>query len=102
MKKMFIEIRLCNRMTYVFKDHVKIVKIYMVKFNVSILNRLKTMFFLVNTKYIHKYNVSLNKTVTVTLHYFEQMFFPYLNPSYLKFTYKCFVRLAFHNSYERY
>ena len=32
-------------MTYVFKDHVKIVKIYMVKFNVSILNRLKTMFF---------------------------------------------------------
>ena len=38
-------------MTYVFKGHVKIVKIYMVKmvkFNVSILNSLK-MFF-VNTK----------------------------------------------------
>ena len=44
-KKIFIEIRLCNRMTYVFKGHVKIVKIYMVKFNVSVLNRLKTMFF---------------------------------------------------------
>ena len=44
-KKVFIEIRLCNRMMYVFKGHVKIVKIYMVKFNVSILIRLKTMFF---------------------------------------------------------
>ena len=41
------------------KDHVKIFKIYIVKFNVSILDRLKTMFFYVNTKYIHKYNVSL-------------------------------------------
>ena len=44
-KKMFTEIRLCNRMTYVFKGHVKIVKIYMVKFNVSILKRLKIMVF---------------------------------------------------------
>ena len=43
--KMFIEIRLWNRMTYVFKDCVKIVQIYMVKFNVSILNWIKTMFF---------------------------------------------------------
>ena len=41
-KKMFIEIRLCNLMIYVFK----IVKIYMVKFNVSILIRLKIMGFL--------------------------------------------------------
>ena len=31
---------------YVFKGHVKIVKIYMAKFNVSILNRLKIMVFL--------------------------------------------------------
>ena len=38
-KKMAIEIRLCNLMAYVFKGHVKIVKIYMVKFNASILNR---------------------------------------------------------------
>ena len=45
-KKMFIGIGLCNTITYVFKGHVKIVKIYMVKFNVSILNRLKIMFFL--------------------------------------------------------
>ena len=45
-KKMFIEIRLCNLMTYAFKGHVKIVKIYMVKFNVSILNRVKIMGFL--------------------------------------------------------
>ena len=43
-KKMFIEIRLCN-LTYVFKEHVKFAKIYMVKFNVSILNRLKIMGF---------------------------------------------------------
>ena len=42
---MFIEIRLCNRMTYVFKGHVKTVKICMVKFNVSILKGLKIMVF---------------------------------------------------------
>ena len=34
---MFVEIRLYNLMTYVFKGHVKFVKIYMVKFNVSFL-----------------------------------------------------------------
>ena len=45
-KEMFIEVKLCNLTTYVFKGHVKIVKIYMVKFNVSILNRLKIMDFL--------------------------------------------------------
>ena len=45
-KKMFIEVRLCNLTTYVFKGHVKIVKIYMVKFNVPILNRLKIIGFL--------------------------------------------------------
>ena len=45
-KKMLIEVRLNNLTTYVFKGHVKIVKIYMVKFNVSILNRLKIMGFL--------------------------------------------------------
>ena len=39
-KKMFIEIRLCIPMTYNFKGYVKIVEIFMVKFNVSILNRL--------------------------------------------------------------
>ena len=63
---MFIEIRLWNRMTYAFKDHVKIVQIYMSKFNVSILNSLKKMFVFLNTKYVHQYklNVSLNKTVT--------------------------------------
>ena len=45
-KQMLIKIRLCNPMTYVFKGHVKIVKIYMVKFHVSVLNRLKIMGFL--------------------------------------------------------
>ena len=45
-KTMFIEVGLCNLTTYVFKGHVKIVKIYMVKFNGSMLNRLKIMFFL--------------------------------------------------------
>ena len=44
-KKIFIEIRVCNRMTYGFKGHIKIVKIYMVKINVSILKRLKIMVF---------------------------------------------------------
>ena len=44
-KKMFIEIRLCNRMTYVFKGRVKKVKIHMVKFNISILKSLKIMVF---------------------------------------------------------
>ena len=33
-KKMFLEIRLCNLMTSDFKKHVKIVEMYMVKFNV--------------------------------------------------------------------
>ena len=42
----FIEVRLCNLMTYVFKEHVKIINIYMVKFNEQILNRLKIMGFL--------------------------------------------------------
>ena len=45
-KKIFIEIRLRNLMTYAFKGHVKIVKIYMVKFNLSILNRLEIKGFL--------------------------------------------------------
>ena len=49
LKKMFIEIRLCNPMTYISKGDVKIVKMYMVKFNVSNLNRLKIMGFFVNT-----------------------------------------------------
>ena len=44
-KKMFIEIRLCD-LTHVFKGHVKLAKIYMVKINVSILNRLKIIGFL--------------------------------------------------------
>ena len=53
--KMFIEIRLCDPpMTYIFKGHVKMVKIYMVKFSVSILNRFKIMGFFLNTEYIHK------------------------------------------------
>ena len=39
-KKIFFEVRLRNLMTC-FKEHVKIVNIYMVKFHVSILNKLK-------------------------------------------------------------
>ena len=49
-KKIFIEIGSCNLMTYDFKGHAKIVKIYMMKFNVSVFNRFKIMvFFKVNT-----------------------------------------------------
>ena len=36
-KKMFIEIKLCNPTTYVFKGHVKIVKFYMLKFKGTIM-----------------------------------------------------------------
>ena len=56
-KKMFIEIRLCNPMAHDCKRHVKIVETYVVKFNVSILNGLKIMSFFVKAKYIHKCNV---------------------------------------------
>ena len=42
-KKMFIEIGLCNLMTYAFKGHVKFDKIYMLKY--TILKRLKIMAF---------------------------------------------------------
>ena len=48
---MFIQIRLCN-LTHVFKGHVNFGKIFIVKFNVSILNRLKMMGF----KYKYKVN----------------------------------------------
>ena len=69
MNKMFIEIRLCNPMTYIFKGHVKIVQIYMVEFNVSTLNRLQVMGFFVNIKYIHKhiiiFNIIVTKPVTI-------------------------------------
>ena len=83
---MFIEIRLCNPVNpYHFKWHVKIVEIYMVKLNVSILNRLKIMGFFVNAKYIHKHVIS-NKTVTKLFTILTKwVFFLYLNPAnYLK------------------
>ena len=60
-KKMFIEIGLCNPKTHDFKGQVEI---YMVKFNVSILNGLKITEFFVKAKYIHNCNVILNKTIT--------------------------------------
>ena len=41
--KKLLEIRLCNLATYVFKRHVKIVKTYMVKINVPILNMFEIM-----------------------------------------------------------
>ena len=61
---MFIEVRLCNLTTYVFKGHVKIIKKYMVKFNILILNRLKIMVFFINTKKMHKHNIIFNNMVT--------------------------------------
>ena len=39
-------------MTYNFKGYVKIVEIYIVKFNVSVLNRFKIIGFFVNASYI--------------------------------------------------
>ena len=78
LEKRFIEIRLCNPMTY--KGDVKIVKIYMVKFNVSILNRLKIMGFFVNTKYVHKHDVIFNKTVTKFVTILIKCFFSICEP----------------------
>ena len=66
-------------MTYVFKGHVKIIKIYMVKFNVSILNRLKIMVFLVNAKYKNKHNVIFNESITKLVTILTKCFFPYLH-----------------------
>ena len=86
-KKMYIGIELCNPMTYVFKWHVKILKIYMVKFNVSNLNMLKIfLFFLqIQSVYIHKPNIIFNKTVTKLVTILIKCFFPYLNTtSYLR------------------
>ena len=75
MKKMLTEITLCNPMTYIFKGHVKIVNIYMVKYNVSVLNRLKIMGFFISTKYIHKRNVIFNKTVAKLVTILTKCFF---------------------------
>ena len=62
-------------MTYNFKGHVKIVEIYIVKFKVSVLNRLKLMGFFVNAKYICKYNIILNKTETKISLFWQNVFF---------------------------
>ena len=59
-KKRLSEIRLCNPVTNVFKEHVKII-------NVSILNRLKINFLFLNTEYMHKHNQ--------TRHNVDKMFF---------------------------
>ena len=80
--KVFIEIRLCNPMRYIFKGHVKIVQIYMVEFNVSTLNRLQVMGFFVNTKYIHKHIIIFNINCNQTCHYFDKMFFISISEPY--------------------
>ena len=75
MKKMFIKIRLCNPIVHDFKEHVKIVEIYMVKINVPILNRLKIMGFFVNASFIRKHDAILNKTVIKLLTILTKYFF---------------------------
>ena len=84
---MFIEIRLCKMLTYVFEGRAKIVKIFMVKFNGSVLNRLKIMcgfFLFVSTKKIYKHNDIFDKIVTKLFTLLTKCFFPYLNlTSYL-------------------
>ena len=73
---MFIEIRLCNPIVHDFKEHVKIVEIYMVKnIHVPILNRLKIMGFFVNASFIQKHDAILNKTVTKLLTILTKYFF---------------------------
>ena len=79
---MFTEIRLCNPMTYFLKDMLK--SLYMVKFKVSYLNRLKIIKFCVHVKYMNKPNIIFNKTVTKLVTILTTCFFPYLNlTSYL-------------------
>ena len=91
-KKIFIGIGLCNTMTYVFKGHVKIVKIYLV-----ILNRLKIILFLqIQSVHKHKHNVVFNKTVTKLVTILTKCFFPYLSPiSHLKLTNRLSTLLRF-------
>ena len=81
--KMFFGNGLCNTITYVFKGHVKIIKIYIAKFNVSILNRLKIIFFLqIQSGYIiHLYVLIFNKTAIKLVTILTKCFFPYLNPA---------------------
>ena len=81
---MFYETRLCNAMTYVFKGHVKIVKIYMEKFTVSVLNRLKIMCFFVKSNYIHKPNVIFDETVTKLVTKLTKCFFSISEPCKLR------------------
>ena len=81
---MFTEIRLYNSTMFIFNGDVKIIKIHMVKFNISILNRLKIMIFFVNIKYVHIHNVIFNKTVTKLVTIWIKCFLPSQNPtSYL-------------------
>ena len=42
----FATIQQPDPMTYIFKEYLKIVKIYLVKFNVTVFNRFKIMGFL--------------------------------------------------------
>ena len=61
------------------KGMSKSLKKYMVKFNVSIIIRLKIMVFFVNSKYIHKPNIiliKLNKPATIL----TKCFFPISEP----------------------
>ena len=71
-----IDIRLCNP-RHDFKEHVKIIEIYTVKFNVSILNKHKIMGF----------SMGLNKSVTKLFTILTKCFFSYPNPtSYLQYS----------------
>ena len=47
-------------MSYILKEHVEIIKIYMVKFNVTIFNGIKIMgFLLIKDKYIKIRSLSI-------------------------------------------
>ena len=83
-----LKLDLYNPMTYVFKVHVKIVKIYMVKFNVSILNMPKMMdFLLIQRKYIYIVLFLVKLQSNFSLFWQNVFFFQNLNPTrYLKNT----------------
>ena len=79
-KKILIESRLPNLMTYVVKGHVKSVKTYMMKFNGSILNRLKIMGFLqiqkkyINQEGLNKKEIELNLCNAFSIFIFDELY----------------------------
>lgn len=71
---------------HIFKGYVKILKIYLVKFNITTFQWPKNNGVFINKMLVHINKCILNKTVTKLFTIFNKCFLPILNPaSYLKF-----------------